>query len=83
MGDPLDALRPCCFKILYGHEDDVDDIEFIGKIFPHLSLCDGDSNSATAVQCKSTVLTVWNFVDDANSSRQALVSFYLNAIKIL
>ena len=80
---PVDALRPCCFKVLYGQEEDVNDIEFISKTFPHLSLCDGGTNSVRNIPCKSTVLKIWNFVDDANSSRQALVSFFMYAITIL
>ena len=72
---PVDALRPCCFKALYG-DDDVGDIEFIGKTFPHLSLSKGDENCVTEVPCESMVLTVWKLVDDAKSSRQALVSRY-------
>ena len=68
---PLDALKPCCFKALYGQDAGVNDIEFISKTFPHLSLCKRDDNS---VPCKTTVLTIWKFVDDAKSSRQAMVS---------
>ena len=72
---PVDALRPCCFKPLYG-DDDFGDIEFIGKTFPHLSLSKGDENCVTEVPCKSTVLTVWKLYDDAKSSKQELVSRY-------
>ena len=71
---PVDALRLCCFKALYGYDDDVSDIEYIGKHFPHLKLSKRDEKIETEVPHKSKALMILTLVDDAKSSRQALVS---------
>ena len=63
---PVDVVRPCCFKALYGQDDDIQDIENMCKDFPHLKLrSDGKP--------KSTCLKIWSLVDDATSSKKALV----------
>ena len=71
---PIDVLRPCCFNAFYGYDDAVSDIEYIGKHFPHLKLGNREEKIESEVPYKSKALMIWTLVDDAKSSRQALVS---------
>ena len=67
---PLDVVQPCCLRALYAYDDDIKDIEYIAKNFPHLNL----NGTREEIPHKSTFSKVWTLVDDAKSTRLALVS---------
>lgn len=80
---PINAVQPCCLKALYGHDDDIEDIEALYHSFPHFDKFVSQGEALIEVHGGSKALRIWNFVNDAKSSRKATVGIKIHVLLTL
>lgn len=71
---PTETIGHCCLKAMYGDDTDQDVTEFLSGRFRGVLTSTTETKAEIEIRHKSKIFKMWELVNDATSSKPALVS---------